>query len=73
MASKPKRPEYWELVDALVGMACQHLQGMDEELDDGAVSAGEDAIDVLTRLELVVDNKIVPDAFRSDCLRERFA
>lgn len=66
-------PAYWELVDALVAMACQYLEGPDGKLDEGCVSASEHAVDVLNRLGLVRDGALVADAFNHQWLREYYA
>lgn len=66
------RPAYWEIVDALVGMACQHLEDADGSLDEGCVSASECAVGVLKRLGLVQDGALVSDAFNHEWLQEKF-
>ena len=61
--SEKAPPDYAELVNALVGMACQFLAEPGGTLDDYAVSGGQQAIDVLTRLGLVVNGKLTDEAF----------
>lgn len=65
-------PKYWELVDALVGLACQRLTGINGELDTSSASGDEGAIDALTALGLVEDNKLISEAFNYEWLQERF-
>lgn len=67
-----QKPEYHELVDALTGMACQYLQRDDGTLDDDAVSAGEIGIDVLSRLGLIRDGKLINEAFNFDWMKAAF-
>ena len=66
------RPEYWEVVEALLGMACQYLEDADGKLDEGCFSASEGAVDVLTRLGLVQEGALLDDAFNHEWLREKF-
>jgi len=63
-------PHKYELVDALVGMACQYLQAVNPagQLQDDMVSAGEICIDNLERLGLVKDRKLINEAFDIDYL-----
>lgn len=66
-------PEYYELVDALVGMACQHLStGDNDELDDLGVSAGEICIAKLNDLGLIENNRIINNAFDVSWLEREF-
>lgn len=69
---KQMRPAYWELVDALVGMACQYLEDADGQLDEGCVSASEIAVAVLQQLGLVKNGALVNDAFRYEWLKATF-
>lgn len=69
-----KKPEYHELVNALVGMACQYLEdNIDGNLSDNFVSAGEETIDILENLGLVKDNKIIPEAFDYNFLKDKYS
>lgn len=66
------KPKYYELVDSIVGMACQYLEDSNGELDDHAASAGENTIQILEELGLVKDNKILSEAFNLDYLKSTF-
>jgi hypothetical protein len=62
------KPTEIELVDALLGMACQYLEDSKGFLQCDYVSASEQCIDVLTRLELIKDGKIIGDAYNYEWL-----
>ncbi len=66
------KPKYYELVDSIVGMACQYLEDSNGELDGHAASAGENTIQILEELGLVKDNKILSEAFNFDYLKSTF-
>lgn len=66
------RPAYWEVVEALVGMACQHLEDSAGKLDRGCVSSDEQAFDVLERLGLVREGSLLPEAFDHEWLQAQF-
>lgn len=60
MSNEPTR---YELIDALHGMVCQYLENGDGTLRCDSVSASETAIDCLTRLGLIHDNKLIDESF----------
>lgn len=62
------KPTELELVDSLIGMACQYLEGPDGDIECDYVSASEQCIDVLSRLELIKDGKIIGDAYNNEWL-----
>lgn len=68
-----EKPKYYELVDALVGMACQYMEDEHGMLNDDCVSAGEDALDILNRLGVVDGRRLVKEAFDIRWIKARFS
>jgi len=52
------KPTNVEVVDALMGMAIQYLEGSDNKVHCDYVSASEHCIDVLERLQILKDGQL---------------
>lgn len=65
-------PAYWEVVQALLGMAAQYLEASDGSLNTHCASAGEETVEVLTKLGLIKEGKLIHEAFDWQYLKKRF-
>ena len=64
-------PSYVDMVDALVGMACQYM-GCNGQIDHCGDQASETALEILTELGLVKNNELIDEAFDREWLEQRF-
>lgn len=65
---------YHDVLNALVGMCDQYLTMHDGHLDHMFMSAGENALEVLEKLELITGEfgKIIPEALDENWIKNKF-